>query len=356
MMEKSYDEIANFIISEIPKIAERTDKENEMPGEFLEKMKEFGLFNLKRFELKQIYDFVELASRSSPAIANLLMSNLVYTSHQKLREERYENSIFSLSITEAGGGTDIRSNLLTTATDKDGDKVIINGEKIFSSMAMYATHFIVLANGTQGPSLYLVKKQDAVEVSPMDIISFRGTGLGAVKYKEVEGELLGVPGKGLRDVLKAINIGRIGYGAMALGIARGAIEETSKVTKKKIFGGKLSDFQAVKWMYAEIEIKKRLLEALIDLTVDKIKSQGYADPLDASIIKASSGELAQRATWIATQLSGGRGLSAGGTVDRLNRDARVLDIGEGSKEALLDFIGESSLKKYESDPGKGNTQ
>lgn len=351
-MDKSFEEITEFVLHEIPKVAERTDRNNEIPMEFLERMKENGLFNLKRFGLRGIFDVVRMAAKSSPAIANLLMSNLVFISHQKLREEQYENHIFSLSITEPGGGTDIKSNLLTTATDKENGKVIVNGEKMFSSMAQYASHYIVLANGSQGPTLYLVKKQEGVEVTPMDIISFRGTGLGAIKYREVEGEPLGIPGKGMRDVLHAINLGRIGYGIMALGITWGALDHVSGVAGKKIFGGKLSDFQSVKWMVAEIEIKRRQLEALIDVALERIEKQGSPDPIDVSIIKASSGELAQRATWIATQLSGGRGLTTAGTIDRLTRDARVLDIGEGSKEVLLDFIGDSTIKKYQGEATK----
>lgn len=348
MDNRNYDSITQFVLNEIPKIAETTDRNNQIPGEFLERMKKSGLFNLKDFGIRKIFELVNMAARSSPAIANLLMSNLVYISHRKLREENYENSIFSLSITEPGGGTDIKSNLLTAATDREDGSAIITGDKIFSSMALYASHYIVLAKGSQGPTLYLVERQEGVEVTPTDITSFRGTGLGTVRYRDAKGELLGVPGKGMGDVLQAINLGRIGYGIMALGISRGAMDQAIKSTNKQIFGGKLSEFQSVKWMFAEIEMKRRLLEALVNSAIEQIENGKIPDAVDVSVIKASSGELAQRAAWIATQLSGGKGLVSAGITDRLARDARVLDIGEGSREVLLDFIGGSTIKRYQS--------
>lgn len=353
-MDNNYENLAQFVMNEVPKIAEITDRKNQIPEEFLERMKKIGLFNLKEFGIRKIFELVNIAARSSPAIANLLLSNLAYISHSKLREKKYEGSIFSFSVTESGGGTDIKSNLHTVANDREDGSAIITGEKVFSSIAVYASHYIVLANGSKGPTLYLVERQEGIDITPMDITGFRGSGIGTVRYKDVRGEPLGVPGKGISEVLQAINLGRIGYGIIAQGISIGAMDHIIKSVNKQIFGNKLLEFQSVKWMFAEIEIKRRLLEALVNVTIEQIENGKIPDALDSSIIKVFSGELAQRAAWISTQLSGGKGFITAGITDRFTRDARVLDIGEGSREVLLDFIGGSTISKYQIGSGSSS--
>ncbi len=339
-------DIEDFLLNEVPKIAKQVDEKNEVPKEFLEKMKDIGLFNLRKNGLNSIYRAVRLASRSSPAIAHIIM-----ISGSGSLKSGIDNAIFSVTITEPGGGTDIKGNLKTVAEEDSEGNAIINGEKIFGSNALYADYFIILAQGPQGPTLYLAEKQDNIKVKPMDLISFRGAGISNVIYENTKAKRLSQPGKGLREALELINYGRLGYGSIALGIAEGALLEVGKnALNKKIFNKELSEYQSVKWMYAEMEIKIKLLESLIDNAVKKYENSKSIDPLDAAISKVSSGELAQRATWIGIQLLGGRGFSAGTLLERLNRDARVLDIGEGAREVLLDFIGEQAIKQYKQTP------
>ncbi|MDP8002659.1 MAG: acyl-CoA dehydrogenase family protein, partial [Caldisphaera sp.] len=310
--------------------------------DFLEKMKKEGLFSLRKYGLESLYHAVRLTSRYSPAIAHIIMISGIGSYKLGL-----DNSVFSTTITEPGGGTDVKANLKTIAEENQEGSAIINGEKIFGSNALYATHFIILAQGPQGPTLYLAERQSNIKVKPMELISFRGAGICQVFYENTKAKRVGQPGKGLREALELINYGRLGYGSIGLGISESILNELGKsAISKKIFGKELSEYQSVKWMFAEIETKIRLLELFINKALEKIKNSNNLDPLDAAISKVIGAEIAQRATWIGVQLLGGKGLSAGTLVERLARDSRVLDIGEGAREVLLDYIGEQAIKLY----------
>jgi alkylation response protein AidB-like acyl-CoA dehydrogenase len=341
-MQELPKEIENFLLNDISKIAKDVDEKNEIPKDFIENMREIGLFSLRKYGLSGLYRAVRLASRSSPAIAHVIM-----ISGSGSLKSGIDNSIFSVTITEPGGGTDIKANLKTVAEEDSEGNAIINGEKIFGSNALYADYFIILAQGPQGPTLYLAEKQENIKIKPMELISFRGAGISNVIYQNTKARRISIPGKGLREALELINYGRLGYGSIALGIAEGALKEAGKYAlSKKIFDKELSEYQSVKWMYAEVEIKIKLLEAFIDNAIQKYNNNSSLDPLDSAISKVTAGELAQRATWIGVQLLGGRGLSYGTLLERLSRDSRVLDIGEGAREVLLDFIGDNAIKKY----------
>ncbi|MCE4622064.1 MAG: acyl-CoA dehydrogenase family protein, partial [Desulfurococcales archaeon] len=111
-----------------------------------------------------------------------------------------------------------------------------------------------------------------------------------------------------------------------------------------IFGKKLIDYQGLRWRIAELFMEREALEALVYSTAEKAESEGKIDPLKAAVAKNLGASIAQRATWAATQALGGRGLKRWSRIERLSRDARVLDIGEGSREVLLDFIASRAIK------------
>jgi len=340
------ENIYDFLLNELPKIASQIDRDNEVPKSFLEKMKELKLFGLNKYGIEAVYQAIRLSSRSSPAVGHIIsIGNIVSIGREELYGE--ENSLFSLNVTEPGGGTDIRSNLKTEADEREDGSAIINGEKVFGSNAQYGDKFIILAKGPKGPTLYVADRQPGIKVEPMDLISFRGSGISHVYLKDVRAVRIGTPGKGIREALELINYERFGYGLIALGISEGVLMELeSHAFNKKIFGKELGEFQSVKWMIAEIEAKMELLNSFVNATIEKIRENGHIDPIDAAVSKIVAGELAQRATWVGVQLLGGKGLTYGTTIERLARDARSLDIAGGAREVILDFIGDYAIKKY----------
>jgi len=266
------------------------------------------------------------------------------TAKLSMGREVEKGSIVAVSITEPGGGSDVRSNLKTSAR-RSGERIVVNGVKVFTSNALYADYFLVLAQMEQGPTLLLLRRSDRIEVEPMDLTTMRGAGISTVHYNDAEAEaLIGEEGKGLREALKAINLGRLGYAVIALGIAEGLIAEAVRHAKEKVlFGRSLIEHQGPRWMLAELYAETEALKSYVE---EALGSSREVDPLKASVAKLLGARLAQKVAWTATQLQGGRGLAKGSLTERLSRDARSLDIGEGAREVLLDFIGSRLARIY----------
>ncbi len=332
-------EIRELLENKLPSLSERIDKENMVPGSFIETLRDYEVFDPK--SLGELMEMVRIASRSSPAVAHLILINgtAKLLLNKKLRLRR---KIVAVSITEAGGGSDIKANLSTRADIVNG-KFLLKGTKFFTSNALYADYFLVLAITGKGPTLFLLEKSKNIKIEVMELTAMRGAGISVVHYNDAVTEsVIGEEGKGLKYALMAINTGRLGYSVIGLGIAEGLLSETVKYAKEKVvFGKPLIGLQGPRWMIAELYSKIDVLRAYIK---DILANEKNVDPLKASIAKVLGARLSQEASWISIQLQGGRGLAKGSLYERLSRDSRALDIGEGAREVLLDFIGYRTSK------------
>ncbi len=335
------ENIIKYIDDVLPKVSRNIDESNVTPTEVINELKRLGAFDATSLGLGAVYEMVREASKWSPAVAHIIMSSASVSHRFKLKED----GVMSICITEPGGGTDIKANLKTQAEER-GDEATISGVKVFASNALYADKFLVLANGPQGPTLYLVERGPEVTVEPQDLFTFRGAGVSKVTFNKAKGIRIGTPGKGIREALETVNYERLGYGMIGLGIKEGALEEAGpKALRKVIFGKELGEFQGIRWMLADLEIRSRALDALIKDAINKAEN-GHMDPYDAAMAKVLGAEVAQKATWVAVQIMGGSGFSKGSRLEWLSRDARMLDIGAGAKEVIYDFIGDFAVKKY----------
>lgn len=336
----SKEEVLKVLNELLPAKAKEIDDKNLVDRDFIDRLSSAGAFNSVSLGMRSVYDIVREASKWSPAVAHIIMSSS--TVALRFKEEGH---VYSICITEPGGGTDIKANLKTVAEER-GDEAIVTGEKVFASNAAYADRFLVLANGPKGPTLYMVTRDSSVEVEVQDLFTFRGAGVSRVKFNGSHGIRVGTPGKGIREALETVNYERLGYGMIGLGIKEGALEEAGpRALRKVIFGKELGEFQGIRWMLADLEIRSRALDALIKDAIDKAE-KGSLDPYDAAMAKLLGAEVAQKATWTAIQIMGGVGFSRGSRLEWLARDARMLDIGAGAREVLYDFIGDLAVKKY----------
>jgi alkylation response protein AidB-like acyl-CoA dehydrogenase len=334
------EDIIGFLNGALPRKAREIDERNIADEELIKELASRGAFNALSLGPRAVYSIVKEASKWSPAVAHIIMSSSAAAFRLK-----QEGHVYSICITEPGGGTDIKANLKTVAEER-GNEALITGEKVFASNAAYADRFLVLANGPSGPTLYLVERDPSVEVDVQDLYTFRGAGVSKVVFKGSRGVRVGTPGKGVREALETVNYERLGYGMIGLGIKEGALEEAApKALRKVIFGKELGEFQGIRWTLADLEIKSRALDALISEAIAKAEG-GLPDPYDAAMAKLLGAEVAQRATWVAVQIMGGSGFNKGSRLEWLARDARMLDIGAGAREALLDFVGDMAVKKY----------
>ena len=324
--------------------ASRIDRSNIIDDDIIRALIESGLFSLEDTDPGVFLCRIRAVARVSPAVAHsILVHASAWLAAGKPRLGK--GQILALSVTEPGGGSDVRGNLRTTAERFGENLYTVSGEKIFTSNAPYASDFVVLAQGPAGPTLYMASKSDRIEYSLLDISGLRGTGASIVRYNGAEAREVGTPGRGLREALSGINLGRAGYGAIALGIADASLRIIISTGKSKVvFGRDLLSYQGIRWRIAGLYSRIMLLESLLADIASSASGSWIIDPLKAAVAKVEGATLAQEAAWAASQILGGRGLTMWGVTERMQRDARALDIGEGAREVILDFIGKTAIK------------
>jgi butyryl-CoA dehydrogenase len=263
-------------------------------------------------------------------------------------------------LTEPGAGSDA-GGTASTAVDK-GDHYLVNGSKIFITHAGVGEVFVITARtdggkGNKGITSFIVTK-DTVDLEQCrklgighapDLPKTKGVRAGkkqdkmgwrasdtrelifedAVVPKE---NVLGKTGYGFINFLKTLDAGRIGIAALSLGIAEGAYEEALKYAgTRKQFGRPIGSFQGVSFQLADMAME---IEAGTHLLYHAawLKQNGRPFKKEAAMAKLYCSELAMRATTKAVQIFGGYGYMTEYPVERMMRDAKVCEIGEGTSE------------------------
>tara|TARA_R100001143_G_scaffold63605_1_gene73803 strand:+ start:20600 stop:21787 length:1188 start_codon:yes stop_codon:yes gene_type:complete len=262
------------------------------------------------------------------------------------------NKLAAWCLTEPGSGSD-SSGLKTTAV-KDGDNWVLNGTKTFITQGSVGHVYVVLAKtdptlGTKGISAFVVEREwHGVKPSaPMHKMGMNTSDTSEVVLENVEvpGEnLLGELGMGFVDTMKVLDGGRIGIGALSVGLARGALEESMKYAKeRKQFGNPIGDFQAIEHKMVNMAVEIDAARLLVHRAA-WLKDQGKPFTKEASMAKLFASEMCERATLDAVQIHGGYGYTKEYHVERFMRDMKLLTIGEGTSE-IQRLILARELKK-----------
>src|SRR5712692_7237711 len=264
-------------------------------------------------------------------------------------------------LTEPAAGSDA-GGTKTTAVEK-GDHFVMNGSKIFITHAGVGEIFVVTARTDQGAgktrgiSSFIVTKdtadpEEAKRVGVGHVAELPKTpGVKAAKKEDKLGwrasdtrelvfedaivpkeNMLGPRGNGFRQMLHTLDGGRIGLGALALGLAEGALEECLQYTAtRKQFGKPVASFQGVHFALADMATE---IEAAKHLVYHAAWLKQHRRPFkqEAAMAKLFASELAMRATTKAVQLHGGYGYTTDYPVERMMRDAKICEIGEGTSE------------------------
>ncbi|HRJ56311.1 MAG TPA: acyl-CoA dehydrogenase family protein [Anaerolineales bacterium] len=252
-----------------------------------------------------------------------------------------KNKLAALALTEPGAGSDIQGGVLTRA-EIDGDEWVINGSKMWNTNASIAEYIITLVRtdpkgGSKSLSMILVPTDSkGLTIGPAEKkMGLRGSPTHGVTYENVRvplGNLIGPEGRGLQQTLSTLDAGRISIGAIAIGLARGAMEAAVSYAKeRKAFGQSLSEFQATQFKIANMEMEIELARTYIYKTA-WLKDQGRPYNKEAAIAKLFATEMAERVIYDAIQIHGGYGYSREYPVERMYRDARLMTIGEGTSE------------------------
>lgn len=374
------DMVREFARSEVAPVARELDQTSEFPWENIRKMGELGLLGVPWSEelggagMDQLSYYItihELAKIDAShgltvsAHTNLGTSPIVDfgTPEQKRRYVPLLASgkvLGGFGLTEPGAGSDA-GGTATVAVDK-GDHYVLNGSKIFITHAGVGEIFSVTARtepgkGNRGITSFIVTK-DTVDLAKAKQVGVghapdlpKTKGVRAGKKEDKMGwrasdtreliledaivpkeNVLGKMGEGFVNFLKTLDAGRIGIAALSLGIAEGAYEEALHYASvRKQFGKAIGSFQGVSFQLADMATEIQAGTHLL-YHAAWLKQNGKSFKKEAAMAKLFCSELAMRATTKAVQIFGGYGYTTEYPVERMMRDAKVCEIGEGTSE------------------------
>ncbi len=373
--------VRDFARTDVAPIARELDRTQEFPWENIKKMGELGLLGVPWSEelggsgMDQLSYYITLhelakvdASHSLTVSAhtNLGTSPIVEFGTDEQRA-RYVPLVASgqvlggFGLTEPGAGSDA-GGTATTAVDK-GDHYLLNGSKIFITHAGVGEIFSVTARtdpkagGNRGITSFIVTK-DTVDIARCEAVGVghdadlpKTPGVRAGKKEDKMGwrasdtrelifedavvpkeNVLGDVGEGFKNFLRTLDGGRIGIAALSLGIAEGAYEQALEYAGvRKQFGKPIGSFQGISFQLADMATE---IEAGTHLLYHAAwrKQKGLPFKKEAAMAKLFCSELAMRATTKAVQVFGGYGYTTEYPVERMMRDAKVCEIGEGTSE------------------------
>jgi acyl-CoA dehydrogenase len=250
-----------------------------------------------------------------------------------------EPKLASFCLTEPDAGSDV-SAMRTTAVRR-GDKYLINGSKVFISNGGYADWYTVYAKtdkdaGHRGISAFVVSRDDTVTVDKHeDKMGLRASNTAGISFNETEvpaGNLLGDENHGFKLAMMTLDRTRPGVAAMATGIARAAFEFATEYSKQRVqFGVPIAMHQAIQFMIADMatEIEAaRLLAWQSAVLLD----QGKRNTLQSSHAKRFAADTAMKVATDAVQIYGGYGFIKDYPVEKLMRDAKIMQLYEGTSQ------------------------
>jgi acyl-CoA dehydrogenase len=260
--------------------------------------------------------------------------------------------ITAVGITEPGAGSDV-AGLRTRARrvrDESGDDWVIDGSKLFITNGVHADLYFIAARtgpGRRDISIIAVEKGTPgfTVGRRLDKAGWRSSDTAELHFdgcRVPAANLLGDEGKGFYAVMKNFQTERIALAAMAVGHCRQALRlALEHVKQRSAFGGTLWDKQSVRQRLAMCDAKTRAARAYLYHCAWRV-TQGHDVVQDVSLLKALTGELVNEVVSTCQQFHGGMGYMTGMPIERLWRDARVLAIGGGATEVMLD----EAAKRY----------
>ncbi|CAN5567400.1 acyl-CoA dehydrogenase family protein [soil metagenome] len=261
-----------------------------------------------------------------------------------------EPKIASFCLTEPGAGSDV-SGMRTRAVRK-GDKYVINGSKCFITNGSYADWFIVYAKtdpeaGHRGISAFLVRKDDTIVVDKKeDKMGQRASNTATITFAETEVDaryLLGEENKGFKLAMRVLDHTRPGISAVATGISRAAFEFASTYAKERVqFGVPIAMHQAIQFLIADMATKVHL-SRLATWNSAVLLDQGRRNTLESSHAKRFAADSAMEVATDAVQVYGGYGFIKDYPVEKLMRDAKIMQLYEGTSQIQRLVIARETL-------------
>lgn len=367
--------VRDFAQNRIKPIATEIDENERFPEEIIAEMGELGLMGIPYPEtyggagmdytayalaVEEIAKVCGSTALTLAAHISLGCGPIYYfgTEEQRVKylpELCAGQTLGGFGLTEPQAGSD--AGATQTSAVENGDHFVLNGTKIFCTNGTYAKYFTISAltekgKGTRGISCFILEKgMDGFEVGKKEHkLGVRGSDTVVLHFNDVKvpkDNLLGKPGEGFKQMLTTLDAGRISIGAMALGLAEGAYETTLEyVSNRKAFDQKISDFQSTQFKLADMYTQIQAARHLVFDAAQK-KDAGEEFVREAAMGKLFASEVASRVTLQAIQLHGGYGYIREYPVERMFRDSKLCEIGEGTSEIQRLVIARSLLAEQQ---------
>ena len=368
--QKALRELAHdFAVKEIRPVAWEYDRDGTWPEDILRKAWEVGLMNTHVPEeyggpgvsyidgsiIEEELSWGCSGIQTSLGANGLTATPVLLGGSEEIKREYLgmlteAPKLASFCLTEPDAGSDV-SGMRTRAVRK-GDKYVITGQKCFITNGGHADWFTVYAKtdpeaGVRGISAFVVPKDDTVIVDKKeDKMGQRASNTATITFNETEipaANLLGEENKGFKLAMMTLDRTRPGVAAMAVGIARAAFEFATAYSKERVqFGVPIAMHQAIQFMIADMATKihaSRLMAWNSAVLLD----QGRRNTLESAHAKRFAADTAMEVTIDAVQVYGGYGFIKDYPVEKLMRDAKIMQLYEGTSQIQRLVIARETL-------------
>ena len=361
------EQVARFIAREVEPHGLAWEEAGMTPRTVLKKMGEAGLLGLMvegeygGGDGDALANLVFAEALSQSTFGGFIITVLVHTdmasphlhhAGSAAQKARYMpgitagKTITAVAISEPGAGSDVAGIRTTAKRSADGREWILDGSKLFITNGVHADLYFVAAKtgeGRHAMSMFIVDKgTPGFSVGrQLDKGGWRSSDTAELVFDGVRipaGNLLGEENRGFYSVMKNFQTERIALGAMAIGHCQQALAITlDYVRDRRAFGATLFDKQVVRQKIAMLDAKVRAARSFMYHCAWRV-TQGHDVVQEVSMLKALTGELVNEVVQGCQQFHGGMGYMRGTVIERLWRDARVLAIGGGATEVMLDEV------------------
>lgn len=359
------EQVARFLAREVEPHAQAWEEQGFVPREVLRRMGAAGLLGLM-WEPEYggggadaLTNLVFAEALSQSTFGGFIITVLVHTdmagphlhhAGNAAQKQRYlpqltaGEKVCAVAITEPGAGSDVAG--IRTRARREGGHWVLDGTKMFITNGVHADLYFVAAKtgpGKREVSMFIVEKGTPgfTVGRALKKTGWLSSDTAELVFEDVRipaANLLGEEGKGFYSVMKNFQTERIALAAMAVGHCQQALKLTlDHVRQRQAFGGPLWDQQAIRQRLSMLDAKTRAARQFMYHCAWRV-TQGHDIVQDVSMLKALTGELANEVLQACQQFHGGMGYIRETAVERLWRDARVLAIGGGATEVMLEEV------------------
>ncbi len=352
--------VRDFANNVVKPEANKIDEEGKFPAEIFKKAAELGIFGIT---IDEKYggsggDYLSMTicceelSRGLAAMGTIFLADLslacypIYKFGTEEQKKKFVTPVAKgeklccFALTEPGAGSDAAAVQTTAA--REGDNIVLNGNKIFITNGDEASIAVVFATedkskGHKGISAFIVEKgTPGYSVGKLEHkMGIHGSSTAELVFENCKiprSNQLGETGKGLRYALESIDSSRVTVAAQALGIAQAAFDDALSYAQTRVqFGKPLCQHQAIQWMLADMATQIDAARMMV-YRAAWLKDKGVHFMKEAAMAKLFAGEVSSLVTNKALQIHGGYGYCRDYPMERYLRDAKITEIYEGTSE------------------------